>query len=112
MPIGVKIFATRRRFGIKYHPALRLLILDFRKYSVVRPKRFAWVFWPGYTLHLMQLELRMNHRDSRPHEARRMPFAAWLPSVRETAGLATAFAFMIGALLIKVIPAMILTARH
>jgi hypothetical protein len=54
----------------------------------------------------------MNHRDSRQHEVRRMPFVAWLPSAREIAGLTTVFALMLGALLIKVIPALVLLTHR
>jgi hypothetical protein len=60
----------------------------------------------------MQLELRMNHRNSRPHEARRLPFVAWLPNLRELAGLSTVFALIAAATLIKVIPALVLNAHH
>jgi hypothetical protein len=60
----------------------------------------------------MQLELRMNHRDSRPHEARRLPFVASLPSLREITGLVTVLALISATALIKVIPALVLHAHH
>jgi hypothetical protein len=56
----------------------------------------------------MQLELRLSHRDRRPREAHRMALVGWLPSVAEFGGLATALALMIGMLLIKIIPTLVL----